>query len=656
MVKGKFKNPATGGYIWIEGNDKQEVLDQYNSMVRASQQPEGDRQFSAVETATDIAKSIPASVLKGASHIPGLPGNIEMLGRMGINYLGGEGTVDAETALPTGNDIYEKGVKGVAKDLGVDEYLHDPETTGGRYADAIIQGVTGAAGTGGIGGLVSGGVRGGTLAAARAGAAAGARNASNIAAGAGGAVASQAAVDADLGVGGQLAAGLAGGVLAGRVVSPLTMGETSKAAMQAATKAAKTGLIDGNEINNYAQRVDRLMKKGVFLRMGDRIDSWRRAEDALDEVLFNKAGRAKVRKQQATLTEVAIKEAGLDKLNGRNWDKVTPRFMDTARKHFSDRYDMLDQSMARLTISQAPRFWNRLSQDLTEYSDFNIQRHNLPPRLRNLLDDLDARADPTNPRFNQPIMGDELVRWTQNLRQMAKAYNTDEGRFAASLRANLMDAMAEGQPVGSVANTWVKDLRAVNADYRKFKVIQKANSFKSSHGDYLDANALDTAGQRVLGREYETAPPGSFGEFINDVGAVIKSTSNSGTTERSNVVTGVGKTSRALQAPINQAFLGAPAAATMMGITDVATAGAGMIGAGITANALSAVTPRWGGNRIMANAPVFNRTLSAPGVWNNVNALQQRAIRPAATGVQIQEQRQKQTNDLMMKSKVWDRK
>lgn len=54
---------------------------------------------------TGLADTL-AAALRGATKSGlGLPGDLESLGRAGINYVGGEGTVNPETALPTSEDM-----------------------------------------------------------------------------------------------------------------------------------------------------------------------------------------------------------------------------------------------------------------------------------------------------------------------------------------------------------------------------------------------------------------------------------------------------------------------------------------------------------------------------------------------------------------------
>src|SRR5690606_7859626 len=61
----------------------------------------------------DVAKGAGVGLARGALGMVGLPGTVEQLGRMGINYgaqaLGAKGeVVSPETALPTGGDLQKR--------------------------------------------------------------------------------------------------------------------------------------------------------------------------------------------------------------------------------------------------------------------------------------------------------------------------------------------------------------------------------------------------------------------------------------------------------------------------------------------------------------------------------------------------------------------
>jgi hypothetical protein len=91
-------------------------------------------QAPAVDTLTDVAKSAGIGLAQGAIGIGTLPGNIEQLGRLGINkgaeLMGYEAPVSSGTFLPNYGDV--KGE--IEKHTGE---FYKPQTTAGEYARTI---------------------------------------------------------------------------------------------------------------------------------------------------------------------------------------------------------------------------------------------------------------------------------------------------------------------------------------------------------------------------------------------------------------------------------------------------------------------------------------------------------------------------------------
>lgn len=111
-------------------------------------------QAPQVDTLSDVAKSAGIGVVQGGIGLATLPGNIEALGRAGINAVGSlagaEGpVVDPDTVLPNFNDA-----KGAIE--GYTGKFYEPQTTAGKYARTIGEFLPGGfSGTG----LVSRGAR-----------------------------------------------------------------------------------------------------------------------------------------------------------------------------------------------------------------------------------------------------------------------------------------------------------------------------------------------------------------------------------------------------------------------------------------------------------------------------------------------------------------
>jgi hypothetical protein len=115
----------------------------------------------------DVAKGAGVGLARGALGMVGLPGTVEQLGRMGINYgaqaLGAKGeVVSPETALPTGGDLQKRVEKHTGK-------FYEPQTTAGKYARTIGEFAPGLAFPGGAVQRVLGNVVGPAVASETAG-------------------------------------------------------------------------------------------------------------------------------------------------------------------------------------------------------------------------------------------------------------------------------------------------------------------------------------------------------------------------------------------------------------------------------------------------------------------------------------------------------
>jgi hypothetical protein len=104
---------------------------------------------TAPDTASDVIKSLGAGVAKGFVRLPGLVGDLEALGRLGINLAARKGFgqpkgwVNDEPVIFTGNDVIDF----TKKHLGATYY--EPRTMAGRYADSIGENAPALLGPGG---------------------------------------------------------------------------------------------------------------------------------------------------------------------------------------------------------------------------------------------------------------------------------------------------------------------------------------------------------------------------------------------------------------------------------------------------------------------------------------------------------------------------
>lgn len=95
---------------------------------------QGRPEMSAGEVAADVAKSAGIGVVQGGIGLATLPGNLEALGRAGVNaaagLVGARPPVSGETFLPTYSD-WKGRVEGVTGEF------YKPKTTAGEYARTI---------------------------------------------------------------------------------------------------------------------------------------------------------------------------------------------------------------------------------------------------------------------------------------------------------------------------------------------------------------------------------------------------------------------------------------------------------------------------------------------------------------------------------------
>jgi hypothetical protein len=133
MAKYRVTGPDGGTFEVTAPDDA--TSDQIMQYVQSQQPPKAQAAPApAVDTLTDVAKSAGIGLAQGAIGIGTLPGNIEQLGRMGINkgaeLLGYDAPVSPDTLLPNYGMV--KGE--IEKHTGE---FYKPQTTAGEYARTI---------------------------------------------------------------------------------------------------------------------------------------------------------------------------------------------------------------------------------------------------------------------------------------------------------------------------------------------------------------------------------------------------------------------------------------------------------------------------------------------------------------------------------------
>jgi hypothetical protein len=133
MAKYRVTGPDGGTFEVTAPDDA--TSDQIMQYVQSQQPPKAQVAPAApVDTLTDVAKSAGIGLAQGGIGLATLPGNIEQLGRMGINKgaeaLGYQPPVSSDTLLPNYGDV--KGE--IEKHTG---QFYKPQTTAGEYARTI---------------------------------------------------------------------------------------------------------------------------------------------------------------------------------------------------------------------------------------------------------------------------------------------------------------------------------------------------------------------------------------------------------------------------------------------------------------------------------------------------------------------------------------
>jgi len=522
MVEQNAPEADIDAYIASEGTTLDAVrahravtLDQHTP--QAPNQPA--RQFTAGETAADVAKSAGIGLAQGGIGLATLPGNIEQLGRLGINAasraLGGENLVSGNAALPTYGDA-----KSVIEQYTGDFY--EPQTTAGEYARTVGE-FAPMAFTGG------GGI------AARA---------ANVLAPA---FVSETAGQVTKGTPAEpwarAAGAFAGGVLP-RSVSPLP-GDPTRNAM-----------------------VRHLENEGVeALTAGQKTGSQRlRWLESSSQDIPGGGARAKqlAETQNEQFTRAALRRAGI------NASRATPDVIDTGFTQLGQKFD----DLARQTTIVADRtLVNRLDQIAKDYNEL------LAPSLRApIVDNLVAELKQM--RMQHPTPGGSggfAGREYQALRSRIDGLRRNAGpntsgpsdqylsRALGDIRETLDDAMERQLGARRGGAALVKGWREARREYKNLLVLEKAlqGAGENTAMGLISPSQLRNAARSQNKRAYVRGKD-DLGPLARAGEAVMKPLPQSGTAPRQaaqNMMAAFGAAGGSLAAGAPGAFIGAISAA-----------------------------------------------------------------------------------------------
>lgn len=492
---------------------------------------------SAGEMAADVAKSAGIGLVQGGLGLATLPGNLEALGRAGINagarLVGVEAPVNPDTFLPNYNDAKKRVESYTGK-------FYEPKTTAGKYARTLGEFAPGAIGGGGL--------------AARA-----ARVALP-------AVGSETA--------GQLTEGTAAEPFA-RVAGAIAGGRVPNVAARMATPAPADA--------GRAAAVQTLQNNGVTAltagqRTGDNRVRW--IEDATAMVPGG-GGRATAMQNEAAdqFTRAALARAGIQA------DRATPQAMDRAFRDIGQEYQHFGNGAV---ITRSPQLDRRLDDIVRRY------HRNTPPTMRRdaiagIAGDVIAAT-----RSETGLLGQQLTRYRSELRQFQRSLKGDQD--AARAVGEMVDAF-DGALLRSLPRPQrqqtMQQLRNLNTRYRNLLAIEDAASAagEGATAGLISPAALRTAVKKANKREYVRGRH-PMADLARSGAAVLQPLRSSGTAERT-FAQGVINSPSAMLSGMAGGFAGGGDPVTMIG----AAMAPWMVKAGTARGIMSGPAQRYLGNQ-----------------------------------------------------------
>lgn len=467
-----------------DGASEQDVLSYVQSQISSASVPQPKQpEMSAGEVAADVAKSAGIGVVQGGLGLATLPGNLEALGRAGVNaaagMVGAQPPLSSETFLPTYTDWKQR----VEDRTGE---FYKPKTTLGEYARTA----------GEFAPLAVGGPAGWANKAARVALPA-------VASETAGQVTEGTPFEPWARAGGALVGGMLPNTAA-RVVTPAPTIVGRQGAVQALENEGVTALTAGQRTGSERLR-------------------W--IEDAT-AMFPGGGGRAKAMQQQANeqFTRATLRRAGV------NADRAEPDVLNTAFANIGREY----QNFAHATnIPGSQAAFNRFRIIAADY------RSNTSNAMR--IDRVGDFADELANRLSSPQLGitgrqyntyrSELTRFQREQRGNPQASNAI-GRMIEALDTAMLRATPVAQR-GQVRNA----LQDRNRRYRNLLAIEDAVAYAPGTGAYANAPGIITP--NALKNSIRKLDPKGYTRNRNDMAPlaragtdVITPLRSSGTAER----------------------------------------------------------------------------------------------------------------------------
>lgn len=464
-------------YISSEGVTLEQVRAHKMGATAPAPAPEKQRSFG--EAVTGLAKSAGAGLVRGAVGLGTLPGNVEGLGRAGINaaagLVGAGPVVKPDTALINYNDFMGR----LENKVGP---LYKPQTTAEKYVGTIGEFAPAA-----IGG----------------GASLGARAAQVVAP----AVASETAGQMAEGTGYEPLARVAGAIagtrlpnLGARAITPAPADAARQSAIKTLEQEGVTALTAGQRTGNNRLR-------------------W--VEDATSMVPGG-GGKATAMQTQAAeqFTRSALKRAGIQA------DRATTDVIDNAFRSIGNEFDQFAQS---ITVRGAPTFGNRLARLADDYERVTPPVMQVPA-VRQAAADIAAKvAGP------QGMAGPEFASYRSQLRRLQRGMkeNPQASEAVGKIIETLDAQMVRSAPRGQRAQ-YANRLQDLNKRYRNMLALEDASraAGEGAAAGLISPASLKAAVQRQNKKDYSRGRS-ELGKLSRAGESVLRPLPSSGTAERS---------------------------------------------------------------------------------------------------------------------------
>lgn len=470
----------------------------------------GEPPSSFGQTALDVGKSLGRGVIKGATGLAGLPGDVGNLIGEGVRRAGDAafGTKTPPEAMrsklaiapPTSQQV-EHGIESVTGPLG------QPKTEAGRIAQSVGEFVPSV--VAGPGGWTS------KILAAFGG-------------GVGSEVAGEITEGSDLEPYARIVGGIAGGLapnIAGRVITPLPASDLHLGHVQSLEKEGVKGLTAG-ERSGY--RPLRYMEE----HLGGSPMAGRISEErfALPREQFTRAALARI---------------------GASSDRATPAVIDRAADRIGQQFDTLAK---RNDAPHDPQYMQDILKAQTDY-DFLFDDPLKSKVVQNVIDHAVNKVSKSN-----TMTGPEYKALRSRIERMRRGYKQDPelSEFLASVRDAMDGLMERAIKANNPADlgAW----KEVRRQYRNLLVLEYATTGQET-GGLVNPSKLKQAVVHQDRRAYARGK-GDFAELTRAGENVMPGLPQSGTAPRTLTSAGplklvtTGATGRALMSGPVQAYLG----------------------------------------------------------------------------------------------------